>query len=51
VQFEGRKFYLGSFDTELAAARAYDLAAKKIQKDFCRPNFNDNNTTLDSAEG
>jgi len=41
VQFEGRKIYIGSFDSELAAARAYDSAAKKIQKDFASPNFDD----------
>ena len=39
IQHEGRKFYLGSFSSERAAARAYDNAAKKYHKEFASLNF------------
>jgi hypothetical protein len=39
ICFEGKKIWLGYFDNEIDAARAYDEAAKKYHKDFARLNF------------
>jgi hypothetical protein len=39
IRHNGRKLWLGRFTDELAAARAYDLAAIKYHGEFARPNF------------
>ena len=39
IQLNGRKIYLGSFASEIAAARAYDAAAKKYHRNFASLNF------------
>ena len=39
IQIHGKGIYLGSFKTEIDAARAHDEAAKKYHKDFARLNF------------
>jgi hypothetical protein len=44
ITINGKPTYLGSFKTELAAARSYDQAAKKYFKEFACLNFPNSNT-------
>jgi len=44
ISYKNKKIWLGSFKTELEAARAYDEAARKYHKDFARLNFPEENS-------
>ena len=41
IQLHGRKIYLGSFNSQINAAKAYDNAAKQYHKQFASLNFPD----------
>ena len=39
IKYSGGKKWLGNFDSEEAAARAFDEAARRYHKEFARLNF------------
>ena len=41
IRYKGKKIWLGYFDSEIEAARAYDMAAKRYHIDFARLNFSE----------
>ena len=44
ISSQGKRMFLGRFDNEIDAARAYDEAARKYHKDFARLNFPESTT-------
>jgi len=42
IRVDGKRLWLGRFNSELDAARAYDAAAKKYHGEFAKLNFPDN---------
>jgi hypothetical protein len=39
INYQGKVLYIGRFDNEIDAAKAYDKAARKYHKEFARLNF------------
>jgi len=39
IRYNGKRIYLGKFDDEIEAARAYDRAAREYHKEFAKLNF------------
>ena len=39
IRIDGRAFFIGNFNTEIEAAKAYDKKCLELRKDFARLNF------------
>jgi hypothetical protein len=46
IRYNGKRMYLGKFNDETAAARAYDRAAREYHKEFAKLNFPEENQKL-----
>lgn len=49
IEVKGRKIYLGAFEDEIDAARAYDRAAKEYHGEFAVLNFAGDKTRRETA--
>jgi len=50
IKFENKMIHIGSFETDIEAALAYDQMARYLYKDFSSPNFKNKNEKIIDVE-